>query len=189
MIGEFRLVIVKHSDSLISEIDLLSEQILQFDWCDGKLEFFVNAKRSLFIDAIRQIESANLRNLDSLDKDELVQLRDLGAEFLNTKLFQKYCFLCNRSGENVKSLEKNVDSYKNINSLFGFLLISDFYPTKSQRFDLEVLFNLNNPVNKKLSRGYNHFFDVKCNDVSLSLNLKSEIKCNSHFCFTSKESS
>jgi hypothetical protein len=83
-----RLGITHFFDSLINEIDLKAEQIIQSS--NSSTEQRINLIRDAFLSQIKEVEESNLRNVDSLIASNKI-------DAFESKLFKKTCFVLDKN--------------------------------------------------------------------------------------------
>lgn len=119
-VGKYRLKIVEYYDSLLNQIDLCVETYLRDGRDEPGVSLTANTIRDQMFMEIKQVEYENLTNLQSCSIDHVTRLA--GHE-LDRLLFNKHCFLIQRSDF----------KYPKINvPLFGYLVKTDFYLSDEQ---------------------------------------------------------
>lgn len=120
-----RLEIINYFDSLINDVDLIAEELLNLT-LDSKtyrddisVETMINDKRTLLIDKIQDVKTYNLNHLDENEQD---------LSENKTNLFKNYCLLINRYDwrDSLRQTNANIDIFKKaIHEAFCFLVVLD----------------------------------------------------------------
>jgi hypothetical protein len=151
-VGRYRLAITDYFDSVTSEIDFSIEQELQTHFDDEVEQSEINAKRSAYLEEIKDAEAFNLKHLDKEIVKDLASFNQLDEQSQNSRLFRKFCFALEYKG----SLR---------------LVVTDIYLSEMQLKMFKSLIFYNYPTNSYLNYSidfdfYAQIFDLTVNKVS-----------------------
>jgi hypothetical protein len=140
--SDLRLLLVDHSDRLISELDVRTERQLlllhnESDENEKKQTVELNELRQSMIDEIKRVESANLVDLEQLDVEGLLESYD--DLVVKKAIFKSFCFLLD-----VGKLRASVtETATQINDIYLFV-VDEYLTKESIDCYVEFLGHVNN---------------------------------------------
>ena len=149
LLSQSRLELTDYIVALINEIDIKAETLLINPSLDNAQKEKLEAKRKLFIDEIKHVESISLAHMNTFDSEKSKNVNiQKGDVFIN------YCFTLD-----LNDLNLTESSLSLVDTTFGYLIILDKYINKEKINLFKELLKCNNKL--KHLNAENLFFNLK----------------------------
>lgn len=119
-----RMKIIEYFDSLINEVDIKAEKLLELYHVEN-LQQLINNTRQLFINEIELIKNFNLSNLSNNEDENFTE-----NDTIEDRLYKKYCFTLDKHLKKYFDLAFENSVQEKIREKFGFLIVTDAYISK-----------------------------------------------------------
>jgi hypothetical protein len=148
MLSKRRLQVADHFESLVNELDIKTERALAESQSDRVKCAKLNEKRDIFLAELKQLETLNLRHVETLDFQNDTDKNPL--------IFKHFCFFVDQNDMDMPHLSE-------IDALFGYLILLEyeFIPMeKLARFRKYLRFYNRNVINST------EYFNMRLNVIN-----------------------